>query len=186
MRVSRAFLLIRNFSRDNKLQLFYFPPTSTTPHNLRLVAGSGTTATAMANMSKYENIMWEKEMKDQICSSCYTSTRLLFLETLTQLVHARFLYSRELTLDCLMDVINSTDKPPGCSFDVYKSHVVTVNAPTSNAWRVLLSSSESTSLGESLEETLQILQERLRPRLRKSLCTYFQRALLCTANAICL
>ncbi|KAI4914347.1 uncharacterized protein J4E92_009546 [Alternaria infectoria] len=99
-------------------------------------------------MSKYENIIWEKEMKDQIC------------------IHARILYSRELTLDCLMDVINSTDKLPGCSFDVYKSHVVTINAPTSNAWRVLFSSQNCMSLGESLEETLRTLQERLRPRFQ--------------------
>ena len=39
MRVRRVSQITREFSHDSELQLFYFPPTSTTPHILRLVAG---------------------------------------------------------------------------------------------------------------------------------------------------
>ncbi|KAI4646134.1 uncharacterized protein J4E79_010643 [Alternaria viburni] len=99
-------------------------------------------------MSKYENIIWEEKIKEQILS------------------HARILYSQKLNPNSILDVVNTTSKLPGYSFVAYTSHVVDIDAPKNTGWRVLLSSRECMSLGECLEETLQTLQDLLRPRLQ--------------------
>ena len=132
-------------------------------------------------MSKYESIIWEEKMNEKICSTPSISTRL-YISKLTQSDHARILYARELTPNSILYVLNSTSKLPGYAFVTFTSHIVTTHPPASTAWRVLLSSQDCMSLEECLEDTLQTMQERLRPRLRKSMCTYFQRALWCIAN----
>jgi len=134
-------------------------------------------------MSKYENIIWEEKIIDKIRSKPSFVTPL-YISKLTQSGHALILYSRELTPDSILYVLNSTSKLPGYALVTYTSHVVTINAPTSTAWKVLFSSQDCMSLEECMEETLRTLQERLRPRLRKSSCTYFYRVLLYFANAM--
>ncbi|KAI4687908.1 uncharacterized protein J4E88_003501 [Alternaria novae-zelandiae] len=113
-------------------------------------------------MTKYENIIWEEKMKEKIMCTRPILTRPYILK-LTQSAHARILYSQQLPPDSILDVVNTTSKLPGYAFVAYTSHTVVIDG--SRGWRILLSSSECMSLGGSLEETLQTLQELLQHRL---------------------
>jgi hypothetical protein len=109
--------------------------------------------------------------------NCSSSQR----RKLTQSAHIRILYSRELTPNSVLDIVNT-----GLPGMAYKSHVVTIHAPTSTAWRVLLTSSAKRSVGESLESLLNALHADLRLHLGESWCTFFRNTPVHSANTFCL
>ncbi|RYN51661.1 hypothetical protein AA0114_g5385 [Alternaria tenuissima] len=96
-------------------------------------------------MSKYETIMWEEKMKEQI------------------LAHFRILHAEELTPVSVLDVIST--KPQG----VYKSYVIMIDTPRSTEYKILLSTEGKRSVGDGLERLLITLRQRLAPCLGRSL-----------------
>jgi hypothetical protein len=107
------------------------------------------------------------------------------LQNLTQSAHVRILYSRELTPNSVLDIVNnSLPLAPGKGRMEYRSHVVTIHAPTSTAWRVLLTSSVSDYVEESLESLLDVLHADMRPLLGESWCTSFGNTRVHVANTL--
>ncbi|KAI4947706.1 hypothetical protein J4E91_006528 [Alternaria rosae] len=96
------------------------------------------------SMSKYDTILWEKEMKEQIS-------------------HVRVIFSREPTPSSPLDIINA--KVPGPTGSIYKSHLVKWHSSSSTAWKFLCSSQSKVSFAESLEVMLEGLRGDLSPTL---------------------
>ncbi|KAL1792242.1 hypothetical protein ACET3X_009993 [Alternaria dauci] len=115
-------------------------------------------------MSKYETIIWEEKMKEQILS------------------HARIAFADKLAPTSTLDIISTEVRRD--FFTNYISYVIMVDPQRTTECKVLLPSEESCAVSISLEKLLKVLRKDLVSRMGKSRYILLMSILLYGADAM--
>ncbi|KAI4660252.1 uncharacterized protein J4E78_004953 [Alternaria triticimaculans] len=117
-------------------------------------------------MSKYENVIWEDKMKDDI--KC------------TLIALGRAIYGDSLESDCVLVAISYKQRNFAPGPAKYMSALIVYDAPDDNYWRVLMcGESSKSSVGASLEALLEELRELMEAHMSESPTTLTEQG-LCT------